>query len=81
MDVGLSRNKHCGFSEYMCTSQVILMVCVTRVAKTALEKALAENENIDELSSSELPLSNDVLGELQQPLIVKTDSSLDIHQR
>jgi len=55
---------------------VILIVCVTRVAKAALDKALEENENIDGLSSPKLPLStsNDH-GNLQQPLIVKTDSS------
>ncbi|KNA15424.1 hypothetical protein SOVF_098400 [Spinacia oleracea] len=56
---------------------VILMICVTKVAKSALEKALAENENEDDLSCSELPISGEQLGDLQQPLIVKTDSSMD----
>lgn len=55
---------------------VILMVCVTRVAKAALDKAFVENDNVDELSFPKLPLttSNGQL-DLQQPLIVKMDSS------
>lgn len=60
---------------------VILMIWVTKVAKTALEKALAENENEGDLSCSELPISDDLLEELQQPLIVKMDSSLDSQQK
>ncbi|KMS98740.1 hypothetical protein BVRB_3g069200 [Beta vulgaris subsp. vulgaris] len=59
---------------------VILMVCVTKVAKTALEKALDENQNVDDLSTSELPISDDLVGDLQQPLIIKMDSSLDSQQ-
>ncbi|KAK9664837.1 hypothetical protein RND81_14G072300 [Saponaria officinalis] len=54
---------------------VALMICVTRVAKTALDKALAENEDIDDLFPSDLPISSDHLEDLQQPLIIKTDSS------
>ncbi|KAL9237594.1 hypothetical protein vseg_012123 [Gypsophila vaccaria] len=54
---------------------VVLMICVTKVAKTALEKALAENEDIDDLLSSDLPDSGDHLEDLQQPLIIKMDSS------
>ncbi|KAL1536257.1 TVP38/TMEM64 family membrane protein-like protein [Salvia divinorum] len=51
---------------------VVLMVIVTRVAKTALEKALAENEDMDGSD----PASPDLQVEenLRQPLIVKVDS-------
>ncbi|XP_057524599.1 uncharacterized protein LOC130804235 [Amaranthus tricolor] len=56
---------------------VFLMVCVTKVAKDALEKALAENEKEESVLSSELPISDDLLGDLQQPLIVRTDLPLD----
>lgn len=61
---------------------VVIMICVTKVAKNALEKALAENEDVDDLSSSDLPISDNVITDLQQPLIVKTDtvtSPLDTH--
>ncbi|XP_042030500.1 TVP38/TMEM64 family membrane protein slr0305-like [Salvia splendens] len=52
---------------------VMLMVIVTRVAKAALEKALAENEDMDgsDPVSPDLPVE----GNLRQPLIVKVDST------
>lgn len=55
---------------------VILMICVTRVAKAALEKALAENEDLDITTPPELPVS-DTPGHLNQPLIIKIDPSED----
>lgn len=52
------------------------MICVTRVAKAALEKALAENEDLDITTPPELPVS-DTPGHLNQPLIIKIDPSED----
>lgn len=49
------------------------MVIVTRVAKTALEKALAENEDMD--GSDPVSRNLPVEGNLRQPLIVKVDST------
>ncbi|KAL5852616.1 hypothetical protein ACOSQ3_007734 [Xanthoceras sorbifolium] len=53
---------------------VILMVCVTKVAKAALEKALAENEDIDAvLGGPQLPIVAEPVVDLSQPLIIKID--------
>lgn len=56
---------------------VVLMVCVTKVAKTALDKALAENEDIDIdgtiASPQQLPNVGDPSVDNQQPLLIKTD--------
>ncbi|XP_062108451.1 uncharacterized protein LOC133819269 [Humulus lupulus] len=56
---------------------VVLMICVTRVAKTALDKALAENEDIDSIleSPDELPISAEPPTDLNQPLLIKIDHS------
>ncbi|KAJ8636591.1 hypothetical protein MRB53_010858 [Persea americana] len=55
---------------------VILMICVTKVAKTALDKALAENMEVEGIIGSPQPpiISNAPL-DLCQPLILKIDSS------
>ncbi|XP_031500641.1 uncharacterized protein LOC116264509 [Nymphaea colorata] len=61
---------------------VVLMVCVTKVAKCSLEKALMENEvgvNDDE-PSSQLPVSVNPSVDLYQPLIIKIDPSIDGHE-
>lgn len=61
---------------------VFLIICVTRVAKAALEKALAENEDIDDiLSIPELPTVADSAARLDQPLIIKIDSAQDNHEK
>lgn len=61
---------------------VFLIICVTRVAKAALEKALAENEDIDDiLPSPELPTVADPTAHLGQPLIIKIDSAQDNHEK
>lgn len=59
---------------------VILMFLVTRVAKAALEKALAENEDLDIITPPELPVS-DTPGHLDQPLLIKIDPSEDHHEK
>ncbi|TYI38575.1 hypothetical protein ES332_A02G037800v1 [Gossypium tomentosum] len=55
---------------------VVLMICVTKVAKTALDKALAESEGVDSTvgSSPELPVDSEAPVDLQQPLIIKVES-------
>lgn len=61
---------------------VFLIICVTRVAKAALEKALAENEDIDDiLPIPELPTVADSAARLDQPLIIKIDSAQDSHEK
>lgn len=64
---------------------VVLMVCVTKVAKTALDKALAENEDIDIDGTIASPqqLSNvgDPSVDNQQPLLIKTDPDQDNHEK
>ncbi|GAB4843461.1 hypothetical protein Ancab_013423 [Ancistrocladus abbreviatus] len=52
---------------------VILMICVTKVAKNALDKALAEHEVMDGVEPS--PESSMLPEDLRQPLIVKIDPS------
>jgi len=57
------------------------MICVTKVAKSALDKALAENEDIDDTSSPELPIVAEPSPNLNQPLIIKIDSAEDSHEK
>lgn len=64
---------------------VILIICVTRVAKAALEKALAENEDVDDiLESPQLPIvaaAAAPCANLKQPLIIKIDpAAQDTHE-
>ncbi|CAK8531042.1 unnamed protein product [Lathyrus sativus] len=62
---------------------VVLMICVTKVAKSALDKALAETEDIDGVTSSspELPIVAEQSSDLNQPLIIKIDSNEDNHEK
>ncbi|GAA0162276.1 hypothetical protein LIER_18404 [Lithospermum erythrorhizon] len=54
---------------------VILMICVTKVARSALEKALAENEDTEGTDSPHLPImGGDSNVSLEEPLIIKIDS-------
>ncbi|CAL1396930.1 unnamed protein product [Linum trigynum] len=54
---------------------VVLIFTVTKVAKSALDKALAECDEIDgSLASPELPVSVDPSSDLNQPLLIKIDS-------
>ena len=58
------------------------MFCVTKVAKSALDKALAENEDLDFiLASSQLTIVADIPVNLNQPLIIKIDPSEDRHEK
>lgn len=58
---------------------MVLVVCVTKVAKAALDKALAENMEDDGILDSPLPVSDPPL-DLHQPLIIKVDSSVENHE-
>lgn len=58
------------------------MVCVTKVAKAALEKALAENEDIDGIvAAPQLPIVSNPSLDLQQPLVVKIDPTQDNQEK
>ncbi|KAL2339146.1 hypothetical protein Fmac_013592 [Flemingia macrophylla] len=57
---------------------MVLMIWVTKVAKSALDNALAECEDMDGTESSpELPIATEPLVDLNQPLIVKIDQDED----
>lgn len=60
---------------------MVLIICITRVAKAALDKALAENEDYDDITSGELPVVADFLVDLKQPLILKIDPIEDNHEK
>ncbi|XP_068311774.1 uncharacterized protein [Pyrus communis] len=54
---------------------VILMVCITKVAKASLDKAVAENAEIEGiLSPSMLSIGADSSLDLRKPLVVRIDS-------
>lgn len=56
---------------------VTLLVCVTRIAKASLDKALAENARLDSvLVPSMPPTVADAASDLPNPLIIKVESSL-----
>ncbi|KAI9114850.1 hypothetical protein K1719_013863 [Acacia pycnantha] len=54
---------------------VALMICVMRVAKSALDKALAENEDVEDITGSSpgLPIVSESPVDLNQPLIIKVE--------
>ncbi|KAL6508937.1 hypothetical protein OROHE_021496 [Orobanche hederae] len=54
---------------------MVLLICVTKVAKSAFDKALSEHEDIDDAVGSEKPTERDHGVDLQQPLLIKIDSS------
>ncbi|KAK7363702.1 hypothetical protein VNO77_05854 [Canavalia gladiata] len=61
---------------------VALMIWVTKVAKSALDKALAECEDMDGTASSpELPIATEPSVDLNQPLINKIDQDEDNHEK
>ena len=65
----------------MALVTVVLLICVTKVAKSALDKALAENEDIDDdVGAAEESTEVDRV-DLQQPLLIKIDSSEDSHEK
>ncbi|KAL6565075.1 hypothetical protein OROMI_016525 [Orobanche minor] len=59
----------------LSASSVVLLICVTKVAKSAFDKALAEHEDIYDAVGSEEPTECDHGVDLQQPLLIKIESS------
>ncbi|KAL6583059.1 hypothetical protein OROMI_005137 [Orobanche minor] len=59
----------------LSASSVVLLICVTKVAKSAFDKASAEHEDIYDAVGSEEPIECDHGVDLQQPLLIKIDSS------
>jgi hypothetical protein len=54
---------------------VILLICITKVAKASLDKALAENAEIEGIwTSPMLPIVAESPPDIQKPLIIKIDS-------
>lgn len=61
---------------------VILMVVTTKVAKASLDKALAEDGDIEGiLGSPRLPIVAEPPLDLQKPLIIKIDSPGNHHEK
>jgi len=61
---------------------VVLMIWVTKVAKSALDKALAECEDMDDSASSPaLSIATEASVDLNQPLINKTDQVEENHEK
>jgi hypothetical protein len=58
---------------------VVLIICVTKIAKSYLEKALAENGELD-VETSQLPVVASP-SDLQQPLVIKIDTSNEDHEK
>lgn len=81
-DWGLIKETHRNADFSFPLFSVVLNVCVTKVAKGALEKSLAENVEVDGmLASPQLPIVSEPPLYLHQPLIVKIDSSVDNHEK
>jgi hypothetical protein len=57
-----------------------LIICVTKVAKSSLEKALAENGGELDVGTSQLPVVASP-SDLQQPLVIKIDTSNEDHEK
>lgn len=62
---------------------VVLMLCVTKVAKAALDKALAETEDGESIrgSSSVSPMVSESPVHINQPLIIKVDPPEENNQK
>ena len=59
---------------------VVLMICVTKVARGALEKALAEDGGL--IDGPGLPIvSSEPTSDLVQPLVVKIEPLDDTHEK
>lgn len=70
------------FFTFLGPFAVILLVCVTKVAKSALEKALAEDVDIDGvLGSPQLPIVGETPVDLNQPLLIKVENVDDNHEK
>lgn len=59
---------------------MVLIICITRIAKAALDKALTENEVYDDIASARLPVVADAAVDLKQPLIIMINPAEDHNQ-
>ncbi|KAK4759147.1 hypothetical protein SAY87_022278 [Trapa incisa] len=74
--------RHLVFLMMGLIASMALMYIVARVARDALEKALAENEDINNvLASPQLPIVAEPTTDLSQPLIIKIDASETDHEQ
>ncbi|GAB4829784.1 hypothetical protein Ancab_019439 [Ancistrocladus abbreviatus] len=64
---------------------VVLIICIMKVATAALDKALDENADIEDISGSsdalKLPVMADKSLDLQTPLVIKIDPSVHNHEK
>ena len=61
---------------------MILIVCITKVAKASLDKALAENAKMERIfAPSMLPIEADSSLDIQNPLILGIDWSREENER
>ncbi|KAL6584230.1 hypothetical protein OROMI_003519 [Orobanche minor] len=60
-------------SGFRIEERVVLLICATKVAKSAFDKALVEHEDIDDAVGSEEPTERDHGVDLQQSLLIKID--------
>ncbi|KAH9682926.1 tvp38/tmem64 family inner membrane protein ydjz [Citrus sinensis] len=71
-----------GWNEFSKTRWAFLIFGLVVSAKAALDKALAENEDIDAiLGSPELPIMAEQPVDLNQPLIIKIEGNDDSHEK
>ena len=64
----------CNIFVLLFCGSVIILVCITKVAKASLDKALAENAEVEGgLSPPILPIVSNSSFDLQKPLIIKID--------
>ncbi|KAK6937498.1 SNARE associated Golgi protein [Dillenia turbinata] len=61
---------------------VILIVCIAKVAKASLDKALAENGDSEgAVASQHLPIVMEIPSDIQKPLIIKIDPAVENHEK
>ncbi|KAL6504315.1 hypothetical protein OROGR_026238 [Orobanche gracilis] len=56
--------------EHAIATTLVLLICLTKVAKSAFDKALVEHEDIDDAVGSEEPTERDRGVDLQQSLLI-----------
>ena len=64
---------------HFCVIAAVLIMCIMKIAKASLDKALAENADIEGILGSEeastLPVKGRPTLDIQQPLVIKIDPS------
>ncbi|KAL6552668.1 hypothetical protein OROHE_008032 [Orobanche hederae] len=78
LEDGVPQGSLCKSPEEKCPDVLrllVLLICVTKVVKSASDKALAEHEDIDDAVGLEEPTERDHGLDLHQPLLIKIYSS------